>query len=55
MTVSEKYNERSSLDSKGAVGSIKRICGPFQLKALRNFTPLTRFQAGPTDKNKSYL
>lgn len=41
-----------SLNNQAAVGSIKsqqRICGPFQLKALRKFTP-TLFLAGPTDK-----
>lgn len=44
-----------SHNNQAAVGSIKsqqRICGPFQLKALRDFTP-TLFQAGPTDKKNS--
>lgn len=46
-----------SHNNQAAVGSIKsqqRICGPFQLKALRDFTP-TLFQAGPTDKKTAHF
>ena len=60
----QKKAERSSLDSTwrlfnnlGAVCSIKsqqRICGPFQHKALRNFT-LTHSQAGPNDKKHNSI
>lgn len=41
----------------GTVGSMESqqgLCGPFQLKALRNFS-LTHFQAGPTDKKNTFL